>query len=121
LRAVKAPLGKQGEALALKYFESIGYELVAQNFRYDRAEVDLIVKSEKSKFLVFVEVKTRRTKTFGEPEESVTALKQQQLIKSAEGFLMSRQEFNDYEKRFDVASIFIENGTEKINHIENAF
>jgi putative endonuclease len=114
-------LGRHGEEIALRYFESNGYELVKKNFRYDRAEIDLVLKHEGTKTLVFVEVKTRKTKTFGEPEESVTEAKQLQLVKSAEGFLMNNTEYNEYEKRFDVASIFIENGTEKINHIENAF
>jgi putative endonuclease len=114
-------LGKYGEEFAKKYFEQEGYVLVAQNHRYERAEIDLIFKDEKKKILVFVEVKTRRSKAFGEPEESVTEMKQAQLIKSAEGFLMSRDEFYDYEKRFDVASIYIEGKIEKINHIENAF
>lgn len=116
-----AVLGKQGEELARKYFENSGYELVRRNYRFERAEIDLIFKDEKSKTLVFVEVKTRRTKTFGEPEESVTEAKQKQLIKSAEGFLMNNPGYDDYEKRFDVAAINIENGKEKINHIENAF
>jgi putative endonuclease len=114
-------LGKKGEEITKKYFEDKGYELIAQNHRYDRAEIDLIFKNENSKTLVFVEVKTRRTKTFGEPEESVTEAKQLQIIKSAEGFLMNNEIYNDYEKRFDVAAIFIEDGIEKINHIENAF
>jgi putative endonuclease len=114
-------LGKRGEEIAKKHFEDKGYELIAQNHRYDRAEIDLIFKNENTKTLVFVEVKTRRTKTFGEPEESVTEAKQLQIIKSAEGFLMNNEMYNDYEKRFDVAAIFIENGVEKINHIENAF
>ncbi len=114
-------LGKKGEEIAKKYFEESGYELVAQNHRFDRAEIDLIFKKESSKTLIFVEVKTRRTKTFGEPEESVTEAKQLQIIKSAEGFLMNNEEYHDYEKRFDVAAIFIEGGSEKLNHIENAF
>lgn len=114
-------LGKQGEEFAAKYFESKGFDIIARNFRYDRAEIDLIVKNENTKTLVFVEVKTRRTTTFGAPEEAVTESKQAQLVKSAEGFLISREEFTDYEKRFDVAAVFIKNGKAEINHIENAF
>lgn len=117
----KHSIGKQGEDFTCKFLEAKGYELVAKNFRYQRAEVDLIYKNEVSKTLVFVEVKTRRSKTFGEPEESVTEAKQAQLIKSAQGFLMDNEQYNDYEKRFDVAAIFIQNGKEKMNYIENAF
>lgn len=116
-------LGKKGEEIAKKHFEDKGYELISQNHRYERAEIDLIFKLENTKTLVFVEVKTRRTKMFGEPEESVTEAKQHQLIKSAEGFLMNNEIYNDYEKRFDVVaiSISIKGKEEYINHIENAF
>lgn len=117
----KNSLGRQGEEFACKFLESKGYSLVTKNFRYQRAEIDLIFTDEESKRLVFVEVKTRRTKTFGEPEESVTEAKQMQLIKSAQGFLMNNEQYADYEKRFDVAAIFIQNGKETINYIENAF
>lgn len=117
----KISLGRQGEEFACKFLESKGYLLVTKNFRYQRAEIDLIFTHEESKRLVFVEVKTRRTKTFGEPEESVTKAKQMQLIKSAQGFLMNNEQYADYEKRFDVAAIFIQNGKETINYIENAF
>lgn len=114
-------LGKTGEAIAKRYMESLGYETVAENYRYNRAETDIIVKHEEKKVLVFVEVKTRRSKSFGEPQESVTTKKQEQMINSAEGFLMTHTEFTDYEKRFDVIAIMIENGKERIDHIENAF
>jgi len=114
-------LGKTGEAIAKEYFESHGYEIVAENYRYDRAETDLVIKDEKSKVLVFVEVKTRRSRKFGEPQESVTPRKQEQMIKSAEGFLMMTPGYENYEKRFDVAAIMIENGKANLNHIKNCF
>lgn len=114
-------LGKDGEAIAKRYFESLGYEFVAENYRYNRAETDLIFKDESKKLIVFIEVKTRRNKTFGEPEDSVTEKKMEQIIKSAEGFLMEHPEYEDFEKRFDVAAIMIVRGKEEINHIENAF
>ena len=114
-------LGTDGEVLARKYLEGKGYELIKENYRYDRAEIDLIMKDEKGKKLIFVEVKTRRNKSFGEPQEAVNEPKQLQLIKSAEGFLMNNTNFGDYEKRFDVIAIYIDNGKEIINHLENAF
>ncbi|MBE2228440.1 MAG: YraN family protein [Ignavibacteria bacterium] len=114
-------LGKTGEAIAKEYFESLGFEIVAENYRYNRAETDLVVKDEKKRVLVFVEVKTRRNRNFGEPQESVTPKKQQQMIKSAEGFLMMTPGYEDYEKRFDVAAIMIEDGKAKLDHIENCF
>ena len=114
-------LGSDGEALARKYLEEKGYELIKENYRFERAEIDLVMKNEKLKQLVFIEVKTRKTKSFGEPQEAVNEPKQLQLIKSAEGFMMNNIGYEDYEKRFDVIAIYIENGKENINHLENAF
>jgi putative endonuclease len=114
-------LGRQGEEIALYYLEKKGYELVIKNYRYDRAEIDLIMKDEKKKVLVFAEVKTRSSKLFGEAQESVVFRKQEQLIKSAQGFLMTHEEYAEYEKRFDVVAVYIRGGKEEIIHFENAF
>jgi len=112
-------LGKTGESIAKEYFETQGYEIVAENYRYERAETDIIVENEKKKLLLFVEVKTRRNRKFGEPEESVTEKKVQQMIKSAQGFLVLNPVYDDYEKRFDIVTIMIEGGKAKLNHLEN--
>lgn len=117
--ADKNILGKAGELFARKYFESLGFELTAENYRFERAETDLIFKDDTKKLLVFVEVKTRRNKKFGEPEESITEKKVQQLIKSAQGFVMMNPRYEEYEKRFDVASVMITNGKEELKHLEN--
>jgi putative endonuclease len=114
-------LGKYGEIKAKKFLTSKGYVFLNQNYRFDRAEIDLIFKDETDKVVIFTEVKTRRTKTFGEPEDSVTLAKQKQLRKSAEGYLLEHDEFSEYEKRFDVVTLYIGRGKEQINHIINAF
>ncbi len=114
-------LVKYGEQLARKYLENKGYELVKENFRFERAEIDLIFKDEKNKTLIFAEVKTRKTKSFGEPEESVVPSKQKQIIKSAQGFLMEHDEFNEYEKRFDIVAVYVKGKKEEINHLTDAF
>ena len=121
MKSGNVPLGKEGERAAKEHLISKGYEIVKENYRFERAELDLIVKSEAKKILVFVEVKTRRNKKFGEPEESVTEQKQNQLLKSAEGFLMTNPGWEDYEKRFDVIAIMADGEKLTINHIENAF
>jgi len=114
-------LGKSGELFAKKYFESLKYDFIEANYKYERAEIDLIFKDDKKKVIVFVEVKTRRTKTYGEPEESVTEMKLMQIYKAAEGYVMENPIYEDYEKRFDIASVMVENGAMKMNHLENAF
>ena len=117
----KKRLGSFGEEKAKEYLESKGYELLVSNYRYDRAEVDLILKDEKQKMVVFVEVKTRRSKTFGEPEESINAAKQKQIKKAAEGFISENEEYMDYDLRIDTVSVFIDRKDVIINHTENAF
>lgn len=114
-------LGKMGEESALKFLESKGLQLVKKNFRFERAEIDLIFKDDNNKTVVFVEVKTRTNKRFGEPFESITYRKTEQIYKSAEGFLVLNPEYTDYIKRFDVISIMREGNSEAISHIENAF
>lgn len=110
---------KYGEELAAKFLEAQGLELVKRNYRCQRAEIDLIFKNVSERLLVFAEVKTRSSKSFGEPEESVTYGKVEQLIKAAHGFLTEFEEYADYEQRFDVIAIYKNGKQEKINHIIN--
>lgn len=74
-------LGQQGEALARAHLETAGYIVRDTNYRCPWGEVDIVV--EKDDEIVFVEVRTRRSKRFGSPEESVTALKRKHLVSTA--------------------------------------
>lgn len=114
-------IGRFGEQLAREFMEGKGYSFLRNNYRYERAETDLIFEDKEKRTLVFVEVKTRRSKLFGEPEDAVTFAKQEQLVKSAEGFVMENPEYETYEMRFDVVSIFMHAGQREINHIESIF
>jgi putative endonuclease len=116
----KDTLGKEGEKIAKKYFLAKNYLLIKENYRFERAETDLIFEDRDNKTIIFVEVKARRSKTFGEPEESITSKKIEHLVKSAEGFIYEHPEFEDYERRIDVFTIFKKGKKEIINHIENA-
>jgi putative endonuclease len=113
-------LWKYGEERAAKFLASKGLELVKRNYRCQRAEIDLIFKNDSKRLLVFAEVKTRSSKSYGEPEESITYGKVEQLIKAAHGFIAEFEEYTDYEQRFDVISIYKTGKQEKINHIINA-
>jgi putative endonuclease len=117
----KNKLGKIGEEKAREFLESKGYELLISNYRFERAEVDLIFKDEKNKIVIFVEVKTRRNRKFGEPEESINKTKQNQIKKAAEGFISENDEFLDYDLRIDTVSVFMDGKGITINHTENAF
>jgi len=114
-------IGKYGEEMALKHLEAKGLELVKGNYKFDRAEIDLILKDDKNKILVFTEVKARRSNQFVNAEDSVAELKQNQIWKAAEGFLSENEEFEDYEKRFDVISVYINGSDAEVKHFENVF
>jgi putative endonuclease len=117
----RTSLWKYGEEIAANLLLKQGYELVKRNYRFDRAEIDLIFKNDEKQTLVFAEVKTRSSKSFGEPEESVSYSKIEKIVKCAQGFLKENEGYEDYEKRFDVIAIFKKGKLEKINHIINAF
>lgn len=110
-------IGDHGESLAATYLANKGYLVLERNWRYKRAEVDLICKA--GKLLVFVEVKTRRSKKFGEPEEAVHDKKQQQLVQAAQEYI--EQSGHEGEIRFDIIAIELTGGRQQIRHFEDAF
>ncbi len=112
-------LGRYGEEIALKYLKKKKYNIVKRGFRLFRGEIDIIAYDRK--ILVFIEVKTRRSKAFGLPEESVTISKQKQIKKVAQGFLAFNN-LQDVECRFDVISLtFSKDKSYLISHIKDAF
>lgn len=100
--------GKDGELLACKYLERIGFTLLYCNWRSGYYEIDII--ATKNKKIHFIEVKTRHSIKYGYPEESVTRKKFYFLKKAATAFL------NRYKKvkmvQFDILSIMIIPGKE---------
>lgn len=110
-------VGKQGEALAAAYLKDLGYEIVATNWRYSHYEIDLIAKDGNQ--VVVVEVKSRTSDKFANPEESVDKNKRGKLIKAAEAYIFN----NNYlgELRFDIISIIFYGKKPKIYHIKDAF
>ncbi len=114
----KRERGTQGENLAVGYLEKKSYRILERNFRYERGEIDII--AEHNSTLVFIEVKARRSTSFGEPEDAVTSSKQEQIQKVAEGYLFTNS-IEGKECRFDVIAIQFENGKANIRHYENAF
>ena len=117
----KNRLGKRGELIAADYLKENGYKVIKSNYRYDRAEIDLICVDTKQDLLIFVEVKTRTNKKFGEPEESITPSKIEQIKKAAYGFLSENSIYDEFDVRLDVITVFFEEQDATINHIENAF
>lgn len=110
-------LGKRGEELAVQFLEKLGYIIVSKNWLEHKFEIDIIAQDNSE--LVFVEVKTRNTAFFGNPEEAVTISKQKHLIEGAD-FYINKYEV-DLECRFDVISVILNETITEINHIKGAF
>jgi putative endonuclease len=116
--ALHNQIGQQGESLARKFLEDKGYEILDKNWCFKKAEVDLIAYYQEQ--LIFIEVKTRTSRGFGEPEDFVHDAKQTLLQQAAEEYIHI-MDFQG-EIRFDIISVLF-NGTEDytIKHIEDAF
>ena len=96
-------LGAAGEARAARWYEAHGYVVLARNWRAPArgGELDLVVA--RAGWLVFVEVKTRRTARFGVPAEAVTPEKQRRIHGLAAQYVRATGARGRW--RFDVASI----------------
>lgn len=110
--------GALGEQMALKYLVEKGYVILHQNWRYSHWEVDVIASLEET--LHFIEVKTRRTKKFGYPEEDVTKKKLTNLINASEEFLYVYPEWKRIQ--LDILSITLQkNGQAEFFFIEDIY
>jgi putative endonuclease len=110
-------LGKQGEKLAYAFLRKKGYEMLATSFRYEKAEIDIICRKDKT--IVFVEVKTRSSEEHGLPEEAVDTKKQDKIVRAAERFIQVHDMLGDV--RFDVVSVVVDGKKNKVTHIRDAF
>jgi putative endonuclease len=110
-------LGQKGEEIAASYLEEQGYKIIKRNWRFGKDEIDII--AETKNFIVFVEVKTRSSSYFGEPEDAVDYQKQRFLVRAADAYVNQKE--IDLEVRFDIISILFEHGKQIIRHIEDAF
>lgn len=107
-------LGKNGEDMAVEYLLKNGYKVIERNFYCKTGEIDIIAL--KDEYLVFIEVKTRSSKQYGNPSEAVTKSKLEHLYKTARYYVYKRN-LQDEFIRFDVIEIYFKNSEYKINHI----
>ena len=117
-RREQKELGRKGEEKALRFLKKKGYRIVEQNYVCNLGEMDIIAKEKDT--LVFVEVKTRTSMTFGPPQLAVTQFKQRQLSKVALYFLKEKK-LEDIKARFDVVAILLPPEKEQIELIRDAF
>ena len=110
--------GKEGERIARYFLEEKGYTCLKENYRYKRCEIDLIMTNHNKDTLVFIEVKFRKNKSFGEPENFVSTSQENRILEAAEIFI---EELN-WKKhiRFDIISI-TDSSPQEIEHFEDAF
>lgn len=110
-------LGRTGEEIATKHLRDHGYTIREANWRFGKDEIDIIAETDN--YLVVVEVKTRTSNYFGEPEVFVNQAKQRFLVRAAQAYI----EKNNIEKetRFDIISVILNNTTKRVHHIEDAF
>lgn len=110
--------GQWGEDLAADFLSGSGLVIATRNWRYKRAEIDIIARE--NGILVFIEVKTKTSLHFGRPEEMVNKRKQKLLIEAAMAYM--RSVGHEWEIRFDIVAILGNPGELKeIVHFRDAF
>ncbi len=110
-------LGKKGEELAKDFLIKKGYSIRDVNWRHQKAEVDII--AQKNTILAVVEVKTRSSTNFGNPEDFVSPKKIKLLVTAIDEYITSKD--LEVEVRFDIIAIIKEQDSFNIEHIKDAF
>jgi putative endonuclease len=118
MKGARKKLGQRGEDLAAALMEERGYVVRERNWRCSAGEIDIV--AEDSDCLVFVEVRTRRGREYGTPEESVTPAKQAKLVEVAQTYLQEHSWDSDW--RIDVVAVEMTSGGKllRVELIENA-
>src|SRR5699024_12036568 len=94
-------LGKKGENEAAELLRRKGYRILERNYRYLKAEIDIIAQKENT--LVAVEVKTRSTPDFGDPQDFVKPQQIERLVMALDHYITQKD--LDVEARFDIVGI----------------
>ena len=115
--SISFELGKEGEKHAVALLKKKGYTIIRTNYRYLKAEIDIIAQIGNE--LVFVEVKTRSSEYYGDPSDAVNRKKENLIAMAADHFI--QQKNMDVDARYDFISIVIQDGKVNIEHIEDAF
>jgi len=110
-------LGKLGEDLAADFLRKEGYEIMERNWTFQKAEVDIIAKKEN--VLAIVEVKTRSSIAFGDPQDFVNPKKIKLLVKAVDEYVSQTKA--DFTVRFDIVAVSKDATIYKIEHLQDAF
>lgn len=106
-----------GEQYACTYLQKEGYTILEKNWRFRKAELDIICR--KGGVLVIVEVKTRTSSHLGEPSDAVTRSKQKHIVRAADAYMKDYED--EVEVRFDIIGIILNQNQRHLDHIEDAF
>ena len=110
-------LGHQGEDIAVDYLEKQGYKILDRNWMCGHKDLDIVAVKDGT--LVIVEVKTRSSTDWGDPENFVTDKKIKRIVHSADAYIRFR--CLDMDVRFDIISVLLDGEDFKLEHIEEAF
>jgi putative endonuclease len=114
----RVALGKIGEDLACRELQRRGYAILARRYRRRRGELDIVARDGPT--VVFIEVKAREGRKFGDAVDGVTGLKRRRMTRVALEYLV-RHRLTDCPCRFDVVSVHMENEQPVIELYQNAF
>lgn len=115
--ALHYELGKIGEDMAVDFLNDHGYHILERNYRFNKAEVDIL--AQKDDVLAVVEVKIRSTSNFGNPQDFVKPKQIKNLVKAVDHYINLND--LDTDVRFDIIAITKSNGDYKIEHLKDAF
>jgi len=110
--------GKRGEEIAVNYLTKAGYRIIERNYRCLFGEIDIVAKDKNT--VVFVEVKTRRSEKFGDPQLSVGLDKQRKISRISLNYIEEKR-LHHCNARFDVVAIKMLPAGNEVELIQNAF
>ena len=113
-------IGTYGENIAKDFLITNGYKILDMNYRNKHGEIDIICTLDN--IIIFCEIKSRYTNSFGSPIESVTYYKQKQIINLSQ-FYIIRNKLLNYDIRYDIIEIILNNinASYTLNHVKDAF
>lgn len=113
-------IGTHGETIAKNFLITNGYKILDMNHRNKYGEIDIICKL--NSIIIFCEIKSRYTNSFGSPIESITYHKQKQIIKLSQIYIINNKLLN-YDIRYDIIEVIFNNinASYTLNHVKDAF
>lgn len=110
--------GKKGEELAAVHLQTLGYHILERNYRCPLGEIDIVARDKDT--IVFVEVKSRKTEDYGDPELAVGKTKQRKMTLVSFYYLAQKKD-SPVKARFDVVAVKMLHDRTEVKLIRDAF